>query len=94
MANTKLTGTYYQIPENIISEITNTLKKCEEGYPGKKKAEFLVREKKLSYIPDCFELLINDVLSVCLSSVLVSVIRTLSSCLIQRTPSHLNILLG
>jgi len=49
MANTNLTGTYYKVPENIISEITNTLKSCEEGYPGKKKAEFLVREKKLSY---------------------------------------------
>jgi 8-oxo-dGTP diphosphatase len=49
MANTNLTGTYYQVPENIISEITNTLKTCEEGDPGKKKAEFLVREKKLSY---------------------------------------------
>jgi 8-oxo-dGTP diphosphatase len=49
MANSKLTGTYYQIPDNVINEITNTLKSCEENYPGKKKAEFLVREKKLSY---------------------------------------------
>jgi 8-oxo-dGTP diphosphatase len=49
MANSKLTGTYYQVPENILSEISNTLKGCKEGYPGKKKGEFLVREKKLSY---------------------------------------------
>lgn len=49
MANSSLIGTYYKIPEDIISEIINTLKNCEDGYSGKKKAEFLVREKKLSY---------------------------------------------
>lgn len=49
MANSKLIGTYYNIPENVISEISKTISQCEDGYPGKKKAQFLVREKKLSY---------------------------------------------
>lgn len=49
MANSKLIGTYYNIPENIISEISKSISECEDGYPGKKKAQFLVREKKLSY---------------------------------------------
>lgn len=49
MANSKLVGTYYNIPENIISEISKIIQNCNDGYPGKKKAEFLVREKKLSY---------------------------------------------
>lgn len=49
MANSKLIGTYYTVPDNIISEISQTLAECKDGYPGKKKAEFLVRERKLSY---------------------------------------------
>jgi 8-oxo-dGTP diphosphatase len=49
MANSKLIGTYYNVPDNIISEISKTLEGCKDGYPGKKKAEFLVRERKLSY---------------------------------------------
>lgn len=49
MANSNLVGTYHKIPDNVISEISKALGECNDGYPGKKKAEFLVRERKLSY---------------------------------------------
>jgi len=49
MANSKLTNTYYKIPDNIINEITKVLGSCDDGYSGKKKAEFLIRERQLSY---------------------------------------------
>lgn len=49
MANSKLTNTYHKIPDNIINEISKVLESCKDGYPGKKKAEFLIKEKQLSY---------------------------------------------
>jgi hypothetical protein len=49
MANSKLTNTFYKIPDNIIFEISNALKGCKDGYQGKKKAEFLIKERQLSY---------------------------------------------
>lgn len=49
MSNSKLTNTYYNIPDNILSEISRAIEKCDNNYPGKKKAEFLLKEKKISY---------------------------------------------
>lgn len=49
MANSKLLNTYYTIPDNIISDISKALESCKDGYPGKKKAQFLMKEKQLSY---------------------------------------------
>lgn len=49
MSNSKLRNTYYKIPDNILSEISKAIQECEEGYPGKKKAEFLLKEREISY---------------------------------------------
>lgn len=49
MANSSLLNTYHKIPEDILAEIQNAVNQCQDGYNGKKKAEFLLREKQLSY---------------------------------------------
>jgi len=49
MANSKLTNTYYNLPDDVLSEIDKANRECKDGYPGKKKAEFLLKEKKISY---------------------------------------------
>lgn len=48
--NSKLYNKYYNIPENILGHISNKLEEYKDiDCTGKKKANFVLREKKLTY---------------------------------------------